>query len=130
MDNKSTKLPAFVQSITGEVDSEYWTPQTVEEWTDVQKTTVCLHIWTQQQQQERGLRKLIGIWVFIIITLQVVGVFTLVVLDAWKILSMNIEIVKFLIPSVLTEVFGMGFIVVKYLFKPSNVIPLDFLKKR
>ena len=130
MDNKSTKLPAFVQSITGEVDSEYWTPQTVEEWTDVQKTTVCLHIWTQQQQQERGLRKLIGIWVFIIITLQVVGVFTLVVFDAWKILSMNIEIVKFLIPSVLTEVFGMGFIVVKYLFKPSNVIPLDFLKKR
>lgn len=130
MDSKPTKLPAFVQSIAGEVDSEYWKPQTIEEWTDVQKTTVCLHIWTQQQQQERGLRKLIGIWVFIIITLQVLGVFALVILDALKVLTMNIDVVKFLIPSVLTEVFGMGFIVVKYLFKPSNVIPSDFLKKR
>jgi hypothetical protein len=129
MDSKSDRLPSFVKSITGEVASDYWSPQNIDEWTDVQKTKVCLHVWTQQQQQERSLRKMIGIWVFIIITAQVVGVFSLVTLDAWKLLTMNIGIVKFLIPSVLTEVFGMGFIVVKYLFKSSNVIPIEFLIK-
>jgi hypothetical protein len=128
--DKSTQLPVFVESITGEVEPGYWKPQSIEEWSEVQKITAFLKAWIQQQGQERSLRKMIGIWVFILITLQVIGVFGLVVLDACKVLVMNAEIVKFLIPSVLSEVFGMGFVVVKYLFKPASINPLDFERQR
>ena len=83
----------------------------------------------QQQAQERSLRKKIGIWVFILITLQVTGVFGLVFLDACKLLMLNTDIVKFLIPSVLSEVFGLGFVVVKYLFNPASLNPLIFGKQ-
>ena len=124
--DKSTQLPSFVEKVTGEVEFGYWEPQSIEEWSEVQKTTAFLRAWIRQQDHERSLRKMIGIWVFILITLQIIGVFGLVVLDACKVFIMNIDIVKFLIPSVLGEVFGMGFVVVKYLFKLTNVSPHDF----
>lgn len=125
-DNKNqAQLPAFVQSVTGELEQGYWNPQSIEEWTEVTKTVAFLKVWVQQQGQERTLRKAVGIWVFILITVQVVGVFALVVLDAVQVLKLNYDIVKFLIPSVLGEVFGMGFVVVKYLFRPSLINPFD-----
>jgi hypothetical protein len=130
IDDKSTRLPSFVKLVTGEVEPGYWKPQSIQEWAEVRKTTAFLNVWIQQQEQERTLRKMIGIWVFILITLQVMGVFGLVVLDACKLLTMNTDIVKFLIPSVLSEVFGMGFVVVKYLFKPASINPFDFGKQR
>ena len=70
---------------------------------------------------------MIGIWVFILISVQVLGVFTLVVLTTITHIKFNVDIIKILIPSVLTEIFGMGFLVVKYLF-PSiskEVFDLD-----
>lgn len=128
--DKSTNLPSFLASVIGEVESGYWKPQSIEEWAVVQKTTAFLKAWVPQQAQERSLRKMIGIWVFILITLQVIGVFGLVVLDACKLLMLNADIVKFLIPSVLSEVFGLGFVVVKYLFNPASLNPLIFGKQR
>lgn len=127
--DKSTNLPSFVTSVIGEVDPEYWIPQSIEEWAEVQKTAAFLNAWVPQQAQERSLRKMIGIWVFILITLQVIGVFGLVVLDACKLLIINTDVVKFLIPSVLSEVFGLGFVVVKYLFNPAILNRLIFGKQ-
>ena len=129
-EDKSARLPAIVKSVTDEVQLGYWKPQSIEEWAEIQKTTAFLNAWIQQQDQERTLRKMVGIWVFILITLQVIGVFGLVVFDALELIFMNIDIVKLLIPSVLAEVFGMGLIVVKYLFKPANINPLKFEKKQ
>jgi hypothetical protein len=126
----SSQLPAFLQSISGEVDSDYWKPQNVKEWSEVRKTSAFIAAWEQQQNMERALRKAIGIWVFILITLQVIAVFTLVTLDALKLLLLNEGIIKLLIPSVLAEVFGMGFIVIKYLFRPAAVNPLEFGKRK
>jgi hypothetical protein len=128
-EDKSIILPSFVKSVTGEVSSDYFKPTTIEEWAEVKKTTVFLAAWIEQQRQERSLRKMIGIWIFTLITLQVIGVFGLVVLDAFKLLIMNTDIIKFLIPSVLSEVFGMGFVVVKYLFKQASINPLEFGKQ-
>jgi hypothetical protein len=128
-EDKSINLPSFLTSVLEEVGPEYWIPQTLEEWAEVQKTKAFLNAWMQQQAQERSLRKKIGIWVFILITLQVTGVFGLVFLDACKLLMLNTDIVKFLIPSVLSEVFGLGFVVVKYLFNPASLNPLIFGKQ-
>lgn len=122
-DKNLARLPDFIQSVTGELEPGYWQPQTIQEWTEVKKTIAYLNVWVQQQGQERILRKTIAIWVFILITLQVIAVFALVVLDAFKVLVLNPDIVKFLIPSVLGEVFGMGFVVVKYLFRPMSINP-------
>ena len=122
-------LPPYVQRVTGELEQGYWQPQTLAEWAEVQRTTAFLSTWIKQQEQERGLRKMIGAWVFILITLQVAGVFALVTLDATKTLTLNTRIVQLLIPSVLAEVFGMGFIVVKYLFNPSATNPFDPRKR-
>jgi len=129
-ENTLTDLPSFVAAVIGEVESGYWNPQSIEEWAEVQKTTAFLNAWIQQQALERSLRKMIGIWVFILITLQVIGVFGLVVIDAFKLLMLNPDIVKFLIPSVLSEVFGLGFVVVKYLFKQVSLNPLTFGRQR
>lgn len=129
-EDQSKNLPSGVATVIGEVDPGYWNPQSIEEWAEVQKTAAFLNAWIPQQAQERSLRKMIGIWVFILITLQVIGVFGLVVLDACKLLMLNADIVKFLIPSVLSEVFGLGFVVVKYLFNPASLNPLIFGKQR
>ena len=128
--DKSIQPPSVVESVTGEVEIGYWEPQTIAEWTAVQETTAFVKAWIQQQEHERSLRKMIGIWVFILITLQIMSVIALVALDAGKMLAMNVTVVKFLIPSVLSEVFGMGFVVVKYLFKPPSNNPLDFGKPK
>jgi len=126
--DKTMSLPSFIKSVDGEVEAGYWKPQSVQEWAEIQKTTAFLGVWVQQQRQERSLRKMIGIWVFILISLQVIGVFGLVVVDAIKLFTLNITIVQLLIPSVLGEVFGLGFVVVKYLFNPKSINLFDFGK--
>lgn len=118
-------IPGFVDKVTGELEPEYWKPQSLTEWSEMQRTTAFLSTWIKQQNQERGLRKMIGIWVFVLISLQVAGVFALVALDATEAVTLNTSIVQLLIPSVLAEVFGMGFVVVKYLFNPSSTNPID-----
>lgn len=123
-----SQLPAFVESVTGEVDDQYWKPQTIKEWSEVTKTKAFLGVWVAQQDQERRLRKALGIWIFVLITLQVLGVFVVIVLDAISIISLNLTITKIVIPSVLGEVFGMGFVVVKYLFRPSLINPFEVKK--
>lgn len=122
-------VPAFVTSVTGELTPEYWRPQTFQEWTEMTKTSALVSVWVGQQTQERSLRKTIGIWVFILITVQIFGVFLIVVLDALNLLHLNQSIVEFLIPSVLGEVFGMGFVVVKYLFRANTLTPFDITRK-
>jgi hypothetical protein len=129
-DKSLPRLPDFIQSVAGELEPGYWEPQTFQEWTEVKKTIAYLNVWVQQQGQERILRKTIAIWVFILITLQVIAVFVLVALDAFKVFVLNVEIVKFLIPSVLGEVFGMGFVVVKYLFRPMAINPFVLGKNK
>lgn len=128
-DNPINYLPSFVTSVIGEVEPGYWKPQSIDEWAEVQKTTAFLNTWTEQQAHERSLRKMMGIWIFVLITLQVLGVFGIVFLDAYKQLTLNADIVKLLIPSVLGEVFGLGFVVVKYLFNPASLNPLALLKR-
>jgi len=100
----------------------YWTPQNIEEWNAVQETSVFLKAWATQQDEERSLRSMLCVWVFILITAQIVGIFTLVVISP-AFVSLDEGLVKILIPSILAEVFGMGFIVVKYLFRPSSLDP-------
>lgn len=124
----SSRLPDFIKSVTGELDEQYWKPQTIKEWTEVTRTRAFLNVWVEQQKEERDQRKTFAVWIFALITLQIIAVFSLVVLDAASVFTLNLTVTKFLIPSVLGEVFGMGFVVVKYLFRPTSINPFGTRK--
>ena len=113
-------VPEFVKLVKGELEEEYWKPQSLSEWTEIQKVTISLSEWSQQQKQERGLRKLFGIWIFFLITLQVFGVFGIIMVDAFSSKKIDSELLKILIPSVFGEIFGMGFLILKYLFRSTG----------
>jgi hypothetical protein len=115
----ASAVPPYIKSVQGELTPGCWQPQSLQEWTSVQETVITLNAWSAQQDEERGLRRMIAIWVFVLISLQIIGVFGVVLYDASN-SKLNPEIIKFLIPSVLAEVFGMGLVVVKYLFRPTD----------
>lgn len=126
----ATKLPTIVKELVNEVKpgSLDWVPQSAEEWIAVEKSKVFLDVWKGQQNQERGLREKYAHWVFVLISIQLVVVFGLVIFIGLKWLDFDDNIIEILIPSVISEIFGMGFLVVKYLFsKPSRSIS-DFIK--
>jgi hypothetical protein len=125
----TTNLPVFLKEITGVLEPGSWKPQSLLEWKEVQESSTLLTAWAEQQGHERGLRRMICVWVFVLISLQIVGVFAIVIADAGS-KKIDPTLVKFLIPSVLTEVFGMGFVVVKYLFRPSDFNPFNRRKGR
>lgn len=122
-------MPSFVTKVAGELEPEYWRPQSLQEWNEFAKTSALVEVWVEQQTHERSLRRTIGIWVFWLISLQILGVFALVVLDALKIFSVNQTLTEILIPSVLGEVFGMGFVVVKYLFNAKSTSLTELFNK-
>lgn len=125
---EATNLPSFVKEVTGVLNPGSWQPQSLTEWLEVKETSTILNAWKEQQDHERALRRMVCIWVFILISLQILGVFGVVIADAGD-YKLNPDLVKFLIPSVLSEVFGMGFVVVKYLFRPNDFNPFDRRKK-
>jgi len=120
----NTTLPEYVKKVEGEVQADYWRPQTLDEWT----STVIVNTWSDQQTAERPMRRCIAIWIFILMSLQVVMVLGIMVASAAQWISPDVQLFKLLIPAVLAEVFGMGWAVVKYLFKPVDVNLLGLLK--
>ncbi len=123
----SENLPNFIDRIDGELPDNYWQPKNLQEWLEMKKTETTLSTWKEQQDQERDLRKTISKVIFTIISCQLVAIFFLVTADSLSWIKINENILQILFPSAVFEVFGMGFIVVKYLFsKPSKTI-LDFL---
>ena len=122
-------LPVYVESVTAELAPGAWQPESLQEYLELQERTTFLGAWGEQQKSERSLRKMIGIWVFCLISLQIVGVFGVVIWDGGQ-HKVDAGLVKFLIPSVLGEVFGMGFVVVKYLFRLTDLAPFVRRKKK
>ncbi len=121
------KLPDVIKEVYGEVDQNYWTPQNIQEWSTVRLTNTALEAWQEQQNHERELRKTYAKWVFILITFQIIAIFFLVVFDGLAWINIRENIVKILLPSALGEIFGMGFLVVKYLFSNPNKKLFDIL---
>jgi hypothetical protein len=123
------ELPVYVEKITAELRPGAWQPESLQEFLELQETTIFLEAWREQQKSERGLRKMIGIWVFCLISIQIFAIFGVVIWDGGQ-RKLDASLVKFLIPSVLGEVFGMGFIVVKYLFRLTDLAPFTKGKKK
>ncbi len=67
--------------IIGETESDYWKPESFPEYIVLKRLSALIEVWKEQQSQERKLRKVIGYWLFILIRLQIIAIFTVVFLD-------------------------------------------------
>ena len=116
--------PGFVDEVLGDTEPDYWRPKSLSEWVKLKKTSIEIETWKQQQNQERALRRVIGFWVFVIISFQILALFGLVLFEGLDYIDIDENVAKIFIPSAIAEVFGMGFLVVKYLFsRPTKNKP-------
>lgn len=126
----TVQQPDFIETIIDEVSSDYWQPESLSEWIEVQTTKSILHSWEYQQEQERNLRKLVAVWIFILISIQILYIINILTLDGFGVVALKENIIKILLPTAFAEIFGMGFIVVKYLFKhPEKSILETYLNR-
>lgn len=88
---------------------------------------VVIEEWKNQLNEDRKLRNVYARWIFILITIQVLFVFALVLLIGFGCIQLNTTVLSVLIPSVLGEIFGLGFIVAKYAFQQPDSAILDIL---
>ena len=126
MEDKNTPVD---YEIVGELEHDYWEPKSLSEWIELKRSSAVIEAWREQQNQERKLRKTIGYWLFILITFQIVTIFAIIFLDGIRYITVNTTAIKILIPGALVEVFGMGYLVVKYLFSPSGKNIYDILRR-
>lgn len=113
--------PSGVSQIQGEVrdSAQLWTPTTLEEWREHERTRTFLRVWSEQNEDERGLRRSVALWVFSLIGLQSTAIFVLTFLNAFGVASVNGDLLKFIFGSLCAEAFGLGFVVAKYLFNEA-----------
>lgn len=127
---QSSPLPASIISVVREIgpaDPATWQPGSYTEWLNQERTRTFLSAWSAQADDERTLRRQWATWAFGLIALQVVAVFGLLVAQGLGALSLDLRLLQVVLPSVLSEVFGLGFLVAKYLFSQSVRHSLDGL---
>ncbi len=111
----------------GTGDPSIWRPGSYQEWEARERTRTFLAAWAQQMHHEQKLRTMGAKTIFWLIGLQVAGAFGVVTAQGLGWLALDLELLKVLLPSVLAEVFGLGFVVTKYLFSQGLRHGLDSL---
>jgi hypothetical protein len=106
---------------------EVWQPASFKEWEGRERTRAFLAAWSQQMSHERELRSLSAKCIFALITAQTAAAFSIVVAQGAGALIIDVNVLRILIPSVMAEVLGLGYLVVKYLFSQPLRHGLDSL---
>lgn len=122
--------PSIVAEVTGEItpgSPPVWQPGSYAEWEARARLTTSLAVWEAQATDERKMRRLFAAWIFVLITIQIVAGIAIVVANGLGRLRVDVEIAKLLIPSVVAEVLGLGYLVTKYLFSLPVRHSLDAL---
>jgi hypothetical protein len=123
-------LPSIVSEVRGEIApsaGDAWQPTSYGEWEARERAKTFLAAWAEQMSHERSLRSFSAKSIFALIVAQVVATFTLVIVQGLGWLQIDKSILQILVPSVLAEVFGLGFLVTKYLFSQPLRHGLDSL---
>lgn len=127
---RPSSRPSIVAEVTGEItpgSAPVWQPGSYAEWEARARLTTSLAVWEAQATDERKLRRTFAAWIFILITVQIVAGIGIVVANGLGRLHVDVEIAKLLIPSVVAEVLGLGYLVTKYLFSLPVRHSLDAL---
>ena len=123
-------IPTVVTEVRGELipkGADTWQPASYSEWEARERSKTFLAAWAEQMSHERSLRSFTAKSIFALIVAQVVATFSLVIAQGLGWLQVDRAILQVLIPSVLGEVFGLGFLVTKYLFSQPLRHGLDSL---
>jgi hypothetical protein len=126
----TTLPPAVVTTVVSEIqpgDPTLWRPQSFSEWEQLERAKTFLAAWSEQVADERALRRGYAKAIFGLISFQVFAVFGLLVAQGLGKVTLDISLLKVLLPSVLSEVFGLGYLVAKYLFSQPLRHSLDSL---
>lgn len=107
--------------------AELWTPKTYEEWEARERLLVVLNAWEAQANQERILRSRCAWMIFSLAAFQsLAGAGLLLGLGrGW--LSLDPDFLKILYSALLAEVFGLFFVVARYLFNRPLMYPGNIL---
>jgi hypothetical protein len=122
--------PSSVAAVVGELsptDPAAWLPASYDEWEAKRKTETVLGTWSDQMTHERRLRSIAAVSIFGLIVIQVIGVFALLVAQGLGRLHLDAGLLQIVVPSIFGEVFGLGFLVTKYLFNQALRHGLDSL---
>lgn len=106
--------------------AELWTPQTYEEWEARERLLVTLNAWEAQANQERTLRGRCAWMIFSLAAFQTLAAAALLLALGRSWLSLDPDFLKILFSALLAEVFGLFFVVARYLFNqplryPDNI---------
>lgn len=107
--------------------SDVWQPASFREWEGRERTRAFLAAWSEQMSHERELRSLSAKCIFALIATQTAAAFGIVVAQGAGVLIIDVRVLRILIPSVMAEVLGLGYLVVKYLFSQLLRHGLDSL---
>lgn len=106
---------------------EVWQPASFKEWEGRERTRAFLAAWSQQMSHERDLRSLSAKCIFALIAAQTAAAFGIVIAQGTGALTIDVSVLRILVPSVMAEVLGLGYLVVKYLFSQPLRHGLDSL---
>jgi hypothetical protein len=126
----ASNLPSAVVEVRDEIAPSgpgLWQPTSYAEWESRERAKTFLVAWQEQMSHERSLRSFAAKAIFALIVVQVFATFGLVIAQGTGGLLIDKGILQVLIPSVLSEVFGLGFLVTKYLFSQPLRHGLDTL---
>jgi hypothetical protein len=126
--NTPSSSPTFktIKEITPG-DPSVWQPASFQEWKQNQRLDVILDAWTSQADQERTLRTMVARWVFILISCEIVFIFTLLILVGFKMMNLPNDVLDVLIPALFAKIVALGWIVVRYLFSENLRSKFDSL---
>ncbi|MCD7111670.1 hypothetical protein LRX75_21800 [Rhizobium sp. DKSPLA3] len=125
--------PTSVVDVLGEVkpqDGSSWEPNNFAEWEARERLQAYLRVWSQQTDDERKMRSLYARMIFSLICVEVAFAFVLIVLIGADVLHFDVTLLKVLFPSVLAQVFGLGYLVTRYLFGKQLSLPISEIPQR
>jgi hypothetical protein len=101
-----------------------WRPSNFHEWVEQKRVDALLEAWSEQAKQERSLRKTTSKWIFALIAFQMVGIFAIVSSIGLGWMNIGVPILQVLIAGVCAEVFGLGLLITKFLYREPLRIEL------
>lgn len=125
--------PKSVVDVLGEVkphDGSSWEPNNFAEWEARERLQAFLRVWSQQTDDERKMRSLYAKMIFSLICVEIAFAFLLMLLIGAEVLRFDVTLLKVLFPSVLAQVFGLGYLVTRYLFGKQLSLPISEIPQR
>ncbi|MDO9460913.1 MAG: hypothetical protein Q7N95_12480, partial [Alphaproteobacteria bacterium] len=119
---KDAKVPSIELQVGDKIEpGDLWNPNNFAEWAERERTKTFLAVWSAQADHERKLRGRCALMIFLLAAFQSVsGIALLVGIGLGK-LELDVEFLKILYVAMLGEVFGLFFVVARYLFhKPLH----------